>query len=449
MRRPEETPVDPEIVITLDAIDATLAGDPVDPRHAELAELALLLAADRPVIEEGFARLLDQQVRDRAAPVTRAARARAGATRAKQKSARRRGFNWWVWAPAGAVAASLVAAVAIVAGEGGRGPGVSGSVAAGVPSPLLKPASRALQGVQHRAGGGGMAALDQNLAGGQGPAASPSWQGASAQHSPPAPQAAYSTASSTAATAVTPRSPAVLAPYLQPPSQGRKLIQGAQLSLSTSPKRIDQVSQEVYDVVGQQNGIVKSSNVTSSGGRGGYAQFLLSVPSSNLSRTMADLSSLPYSHVTSRTDSTQDVTNQYRFDQQRLQDAQALRTSLLKQLASAYTTAQIDSLQGRIHDAEAQINSDEAALHSLQRGIGYSQVNLSISAGRLPVPVHHGGGFTLGKAAHDAGRVLTVAAGVALIVLAAMIPVGLLLALLWWIWRTARRRSRQQALDLA
>ena len=48
MRHLDETPIDPEIAACLDAIDATLAGEPVDPRHAELAELALLLADDRP-----------------------------------------------------------------------------------------------------------------------------------------------------------------------------------------------------------------------------------------------------------------------------------------------------------------------------------------------------------------------------------------------------------------
>ena len=55
MRRLDETPIDPEIAAKLDAIDATLAGEPVDPAHAELAELALLLAAERPRAEPAFA----------------------------------------------------------------------------------------------------------------------------------------------------------------------------------------------------------------------------------------------------------------------------------------------------------------------------------------------------------------------------------------------------------
>ena len=40
----DQDPIDPEIAATLDAIDATLAGEPVDGRYAEIAEIALLLA---------------------------------------------------------------------------------------------------------------------------------------------------------------------------------------------------------------------------------------------------------------------------------------------------------------------------------------------------------------------------------------------------------------------
>jgi uncharacterized iron-regulated membrane protein len=67
-----------------------------------------------------------------------------------------------------------------------------------------------------------------------------------------------------------------------------------------------------------------------------------------------------------------------------------------------------------------------------------------------PVLAHpaKSGGFTLGKASHDAGRVLTVAAGVALIALAALVPIALLIALAWWIAAAVRRRRREQALDL-
>jgi hypothetical protein len=413
MSKLEDTPFDAEVLATLDAIDATLAGDPVDPQHADMAELALLLASERPAAAPTFAAALDDQVQRRFAAAPQA-----------QKRSRAR---WWVWAPAGALAASLVVAVVIVVGQGNGGPRsnllFNGSAA---------PASKAP--AAHQPAAASSPALGRSVT-----RHAPAAQGLSTN----GPQAA--SASSSAA----PPAPSPQLPLLQPPNTGRKVIQGAQLSLSTSPHHVDDVAQEVFTVVGQQKGIVNSSRVTANGGPGGYAQFQLSVPSANLAQTMAALSSLQFAHVASRTDTTQDVTNQFRIDQRHLADDKALRTALLKQLAGAITQAQIDSLKARIHDAEAAISSDEAALRSINRSVGYSQIYVGINAGEVPVPVHHsGGGLTLGKAAHTAGHVLTVAAGVALIGLAALLPIGLVAALLWWVGRTLRRRSRLQALDL-
>jgi hypothetical protein len=225
------------------------------------------------------------------------------------------------------------------------------------------------------------------------------------------------------------------------------VVQGAQLNLSAASNRIDDVAQEIYNVIGQANGIVQNSNVTQ-GGLGGYANFQLSVPSGSLGQTMSQLSSLTYAQVVSRTDSTQDITDQYGQATRALADARALRTSLLKQLAAATTTEQIDSLKAQINDAEASISSDQATVNRLNHQVNYSEVNVTVQARPTPTPVSHGGGgFTVGKAAHDAGRVLTVAAGVALIALAAITPVALVIALFWWVRSALKRRRREQALD--
>ena len=60
-----------------------------------------------------------------------------------------------------------------------------------------------------------------------------------------------------------------------------------------------------------------------------------------------------------------------------------------------------------------------------------------------------GGGFGLHQAGHDALRVLEVSAGVALIALAVLVPIGILAALGWWVGLTLQRRRRERALDLA
>jgi hypothetical protein len=390
MQRADDTPLDPEIAAQLDAIDATLAGEPVDPRHAELAELALLLRDERPGVDAGFARELDARVARRFAP-TPAADAAASS---------RTSLGWRRWmAPLGGLAAACVAAAVVVFVVGSGGGGSKRPI-----EPLMK---------------------------------------AAPAHSAAA--AASGSASSSAAAGAR----AFTSPNATPAPDGRKIVQSAQLSLGTPANRLETVAQEVFDVAGREHAVVNNSNVTA--GAGGSAQFQLSVPSSSLATTMSALSQLHYANVISRTDATQDVNGQYLSDVRTLSDARALRTSLLKQLAKATTQEQIDSLNARIHDAEASIRSDESTLNGLNHKIDFSQVQVNINSAAAPVPSHRSGhsSFTLGKAAHDAGRVLTVAAGVVLIALAALVPVALIGALAWWIWSALRRRRREQALDLA
>ena len=162
---------------------------------------------------------------------------------------------------------------------------------------------------------------------------------------------------------------------------------------------------------------------------------------------MGRLSQLPYARVASRTDNAQDITDQWTAATHRLADDRALRTALLKQLANASSTQQIASLKAQINDAEASIASDQATVNRLSKQINYSSIEVTIGAGQSPIAP--GGGFTIGRAAHDAGRVLTVAAGVMLIVAAALVPAALIVALWWWIASLLRRRRREQALDMA
>jgi hypothetical protein len=402
MRRVDDTPLDPSVAASLDAIDCTLAGEPIDPDYAELAELTVLLAAERPQARQGFSSALDARVERRFAPI---------ALRGKQRRALRR---WWLWTPTAGLAAALVAAIVIVVGGSGGGATSSNSAASGSSSVAASSA-----------------------------AASPSVP-------TPARQPRKSSAASSAGSPAQPTTASSgQGSVVQPPPNGRKIVQGAQLALTTAPSRIDDVAQEVFVVVGQVRGIVSASTVTATGGPNGYAQFQLRIPSGSLPQTMAALSGLRYARVASRTDTTQDVNDEYQADVRQLADARALRTSLLKQLANAATQAQIDSLTAQIHDADAAISTDQATLQSLNNQVDYSQVTVTLNGGLTPLPVQTGGGgFGFGRAAHDAGRVLTVAAGIALIGLAALVPFALLGALAWWVGSAFRRRRRQQALDL-
>ncbi|MGO9902123.1 MAG: DUF4349 domain-containing protein, partial [Solirubrobacteraceae bacterium] len=368
------------------------------------AELALFRAAARPLMPAAAAQTLDRAVARRFAPGDAGPRAGAGAHARVRSWARRPAFGL------GLVGVAAVAAAGVVVLSPGAANTTNGThAAARYAAPTPAP--------QAAVGSSGQ-----------------SQSGQSQSLFPPSAQAA------------TPNG----APA--PASNGRKTIQSAQLQLITSGDRIDQVSQELFNVVGLEDGIVKSSTVTAASGDNGYASFQLSIPTANLASTMTQLSELRYAHVASRTDATQDVNGQYLSDVRALADAQALRTGLLKQLANATTHAQIDSLTAQIHDADTTIAANQATLSSLERRISYSPLQVQINSGTVVVPAPSSGsthGFTLGRAWHDAVRVLTVAAGVGLIALAALAPIALLVALALWIFYTLRRRRREAALDAA
>jgi Domain of unknown function (DUF4349) len=415
----DQDPIDPEIAATLDAIDATLAGDPVDGRYADIAEIALLLESDRPRVPPAFATAMDQKVGRRFAAV------------ATDRPRRRRAARFWE--ATGALVAGVALIVAIVVVAGGRHGATSG--ASSSVADLAQTATSAASSSASGSAAVGSAAST--------PAPSRTSKARSALVTPTSSANGSSASGSVAPAAPVPASPSAL----QPPTTGRKVVQGAQLNLTAAPNRIDAVAQEIYDVVGQANGIVESSSVTQ-GGPGGNASFQLSLPSAGLAQAISQLSSLNYATVLSRTDSSQDITDQYGAATRALADARALRTSLLGQLANATTTEQVDSLNAQIHDAEASISSDQATVNRLNHRVSYSEVYVTVQAKSAPAPVSHGGGgFTLGRSAHDAGRVLTVAAGVALIAIAALTPVALVVALAWWVGSALKRRRRGQALD--
>jgi hypothetical protein len=372
--------------------------DMLDPEmEAEFAELAVLLAAERAEPDADFIRVLDARVARRFAPANGA------------PSRRRLRFTWQ--AGAGSLAAGIAAIAAVVVIGTGGGGGQSPSLLS-VPSRTTAASSAARSSSSASSSSGASGAFVA-------PSVGPE------------------------------RAPAAGTTALTPPNNGRKIIQSAQLTLTAAPAKVESVAQEVFDVVGRESGVVRSSNVTATGGLDSSAEFELSVPSSSLANTMTALSRLHDANVASRTDSTTDVNDRSVSLTRQLADARALRTGLLGQLARATTQTEVDSLHARIRDAESSIASLESRLRSLDRAVSMSRITLTINAAATPAGHRASSSFTLGKAAHDAGRVLTVAAGVALITLAGLVPVALLVGIAAWVAVTVRQRRRERSLDVA
>jgi uncharacterized protein DUF4349 len=192
-------------------------------------------------------------------------------------------------------------------------------------------------------------------------------------------------------------------------------------------------------------GFVQSSQISTGDGHSS-ASFVLRVPTGRLHDALARLSRL--GHVKSLQQSADDITNQYNGAATRLAEARAERRGLLRALSKATTAAEISSLRARIADNRRELARYQRELDAVRNRADYATVGVEVTGvRRKAAPVPSGGSWTPGDAAHDAVRVLEVSAGVALVGLAVLVPLGLLGAAGGFAAGAWRRRRREAALS--
>lgn len=375
---------------------------------AQVEELGTLLLAERPRPSAAFAADLDARVEARFAGPRRDAAPPRSAPARRWSSLLRRPL---LPTAAATLAVGLIAlVVALGTGDGTQPAGDVGR------------------------GAGGAAAGKQAL---------------TEQAAPDVDAAAPERAASDEAAAAPQRDALGQAPAPAAPAAGRKVERSASLELGAAPERVDDVAQGVLGVVARNDGIVDRSSVQTSA-TGGEAQLELRIPAARLQPALAALSKLPDAHVLARTDDAQDVNQAYVSVRRRLANAQAERAGVVRALRNADTEAETLRLRARLDALERTIADAERVQRALDRRVDYSRVSVAIHGDATTgASVPDDGAFTLGDAAHDALRVLEVAAGVVVIAAAALVPVALLAALGWPLARTARRRRREHALDAA
>jgi hypothetical protein len=249
----------------------------------------------------------------------------------------------------------------------------------------------------------------------------------------------------------------VAAPKMAPPSSaggraGGALSDGrrtraqersAALTLATRPRRIEDVAAGILRVTDAAGGFVASSSVGNSGGT-----FELRIPVARLDKAVADLSRL--AKVRERTQSSRDITAETVSARERLREARREREGLLRALANATTLNETEAVKARLRDVNRQIASARASLRRVVNRATYANVSVQLVAERAGTVVPDDDGrWTPADALRDAGRVLEVAAGVALILLAVALPLALLAGLGAAGARLAGRRRRERALDMA
>jgi hypothetical protein len=227
----------------------------------------------------------------------------------------------------------------------------------------------------------------------------------------------------------------------------RAVRQDAQLTLATPVDNVSSVSDRAIRVADRLGGYVQSSNVTATDHHAS-ASLELKVPSAQLADALAQLSRL--AHVKARSQAAEDLTDQRAALLAAVKDARADRDGLRKRLAAATTEKERAALRSQLQRAEHRIVVRQRRVAALDHEVSYATVDLTITGTRRhPAAAAHGSSWTPGDALHDAGRVLEVSLGVALVVLAVCVPLGLLAGAAALAGRLVVRRRREHALDMA
>ncbi len=222
-------------------------------------------------------------------------------------------------------------------------------------------------------------------------------------------------------------------------AQHREVERAAEIVLGTTPSEVHEVAGQVLQTVHTYQGIVLRSSIHDVGGAD--STFDLLIPSPKLSDALAGFSEA--GEVLSRSESTADVTARTISLGERLQDTEAAIRGLLGQLAAAESDSEREVVEAELHSARERAAGLRSRLSSLQRRVHFSRVSLRIDSKPGAVT---GGGWGIGDALHDAGHILAIAAGVALVGFAVIGPLALLALLIWLANRAWVRRGRERAL---
>ena len=228
---------------------------------------------------------------------------------------------------------------------------------------------------------------------------------------------------------------------------GRDIERSAYVVLGTKPGGVSPAAARVFEAVHAANGVVLHSKVQSGSTGATGAYFELLIPSGKLDDALSAFSQI--AEVRERHDATNDITAPTVGATEELRDSNAAIEGLLKELGDVETEAERESVEARLREERRRHAVIRASLDHLNKRASMSEVTVRIvsdhGAGVTPaVPGNDSWG--VGDALHDAGHILTIAAGVLLIGLAVLAPIALIALAFWLANRFRVRRLRERTL---
>lgn len=377
----------PAVEAELAALDAALRGEAVEPEHADLAALVEDVRAQRPPMNPAFAARLEERV--------------ASSFGEDEPAPERPARRWQAWRPALALAvvtcvAAVVVLPAVLVGEDEK---LTVSEAPSAVEEGVAETDRLSQGESRER----LEENPQDLAG----------------ESLPAPGA---------------------------PGRAVERITG--LTLTGPDAEVQTITNGAIAVADRVEGFVETSTVDVGEGRA-TADLTLRVPVDRADDALAALSRL--TDVRERTQQTTDLTESLDSTQERLEDARATRDGLRNALEDADSAEEVNDLRERLEEARARVRTLGGELASFEERTSLATIDVEVRGTGGPPATQDAddGAWTLGDALDDALDVLRVAAGVAIVALAAAVPLAVMLGLAVVTVGLARRRVRERALDAA
>ena len=224
----------------------------------------------------------------------------------------------------------------------------------------------------------------------------------------------------------------------------RDVERSASVVLAVDPSEVRRAAGDVLSVVHEYDGIVLRSSTRARGEGQAVASFDLLIPSRRLADALAALSDI--GPVRSRSDAAVDVTAPTIGLQERLRASRAKVDGLLAELSAASTASERESVEVELHSERNRIARLQSRLSGMERRTHFARVSVRVDSDP-GAGAAGGGNWGVDDAIGDAGRILEIAAGVALVALAVLVPLGLILALALAGQRALLRRSRERALD--
>lgn len=228
-----------------------------------------------------------------------------------------------------------------------------------------------------------------------------------------------------------------------PTGRNRVVERWSKVFIGAPAADVPAVASEVLAVTDASNGIVVNSTVREgdeAGANRADANFQLLIPSGKVREAMEGFSSL--GDVISRRDSTADITARTVGARERAKGSRARIEGLLGRLAAATSETEREAVETALRRERRALARLEGRLERLRERAQLSRVDVRI----VGDGAESGSGWGLADGLDDAGTVLSVSAGAAIVAIAVLGPLALIALLVWLARRAWLTWSRNRAL---